>query len=81
VKLSVRNGRWKYIWASEAAHELYDLEADPGEQRNVLTEHADVAADLRGLLERHVAALPQPKEAAPLSDETRNALRALGYVE
>ena len=28
--------RWKYIWDSEAAHELYDLAADPGELRNVL---------------------------------------------
>jgi choline-sulfatase len=81
VKLSVRDGRWKYIWASDAPHELYDLDADPAERRNVLAEHADVAAALRGTIERHVAALPQPKEAAPLSESTREALRALGYVE
>lgn len=81
VKLSVRNGRWKYIWASDQPHELYDLDADPHERSDVLGAHPDVAAELRGLLERHVAALPQPHEAAPLSDETRKALQALGYVE
>ena len=81
VQLSVRNGRWKYIWASDAPHELYDLDADPGERSNVLDAHADVAAELRGLLERHVAALPKPREAAPLSEETRKALQALGYAE
>jgi len=81
VKLSVRRDPWKYIWASERPHELYQLAADPGERRSVLAQHEDVAAELRALLEAHVAALPQMRDAAPLSDETRAALRALGYVE
>ena len=33
--------RWKYIFASESPHELYDLAADPGERRNVLAEHPE----------------------------------------
>lgn len=81
VKLSVRRGPWKYIWASEQPHELYDLAADPGERSNVLAAHGDVAAELRGLLERHIAALPRSEDRAPLSEETRKALQALGYVE
>jgi choline-sulfatase len=82
VKLSVRTDRWKYIFASEAAHELYDLAADPGEQHNVLGGESEQAAELRGLLEAHIASLPKPHEdAAPLSDETRRALQALGYLE
>jgi arylsulfatase A-like enzyme len=81
VELSVRDQRWKYVWDSEAEHELYDLAADPGELRNVLAEHAGVAAELRGLLERHVEGMPRMRDAAPLSDETRAALQALGYVE
>jgi len=81
VKLSVRKDRWKYIWASDAPHELYDVVADPGERNDVLGAHADVAADLQRLIEQHVASLPAPREAAPLSEETRKALRALGYVQ
>ena len=81
VKLSVRDGRWKYIWASDGPHELYDLDADPAERHDVLAAHADVAERLRGLLEQHIAALPASREAAPLSDETRKALQALGYVQ
>ncbi len=81
VKLSVRTDRWKYIFSSDSPHELYDLAADPGEQRNVLGTQLERATELRGVLEKHVAALPRPHEAAPLSDETRRALQALGYLE
>jgi len=81
VELSVRKGRWKYIWASDAPHELYDLDADPNESQNVLASQPAVAAEMLGLLQRHIEALPHAREAAPLSDETRKALEALGYVE
>jgi hypothetical protein len=40
-------------WAeSQPPEALYDLEADPREMRNVLEEHADVAAMMRSLAER-----------------------------
>ncbi len=44
-------------------------------------QNADRAAELRGLLEKHVAELPRVHDSAPLSDETRRALQALGYLE
>lgn len=81
VKLSVRTDRWKYIFASEAPPELFDLDVDPGEQHDLLTAHADRAAELRGLLENHLAEVPRVHDSAPLSDETRRALQALGYLE
>jgi arylsulfatase A-like enzyme len=81
VKLSVRTDRWKYIFSSDAPHELFDLEADPGEQQNVLGTQIDRATEVREVLEKHVAELPRTHEAAPLSDETRRALQALGYLE
>ena len=31
----VRNRRWKYVWNATAEDELYDLEHDPGELRNL----------------------------------------------
>ena len=81
VKLSVRNQGWKYIFASESPNELYDLAADPGEQSNVIDMHGERAAEMRGQLEAHIAALPKLHDAAPLTEETRRALQALGYVE
>jgi len=40
---AVRKGRFKLVDNTD----LYDLEADPGEKRNVLKDHPDVVADLR----------------------------------
>ena len=81
VKLSVRTDRWKYIFASEGPQELFDLDADPGERHDRLAAEPDRAAELRGLLEKHVAELPRVHDSAPLSEETRRALQALGYLE
>lgn len=81
VKLSVREGAWKYIWNGDLPHELYDLEADPHERRNLIAERPEIAARLQARIEQHVASLPKMRDAAPLSEETRAALRALGYVE
>ncbi|MBK8975241.1 MAG: sulfatase-like hydrolase/transferase [Planctomycetes bacterium] len=52
----VRDGRWKLIvrWEGPAL-ELYDLEDDLGETRDVATAHADVVARLRGELDAHLA--------------------------
>ena len=81
VKLSVRTDRWKYIFASEAQAELFDLDADPRERHDLLAAQAARAAELRGLLEKHIAELPHVHDSAPLSDTTRRALQALGYLE
>ena len=45
--------RFKYIYdLSEVQEYLFDLRTDPGEQKNVLRHHRDVADRLRTLLEK-----------------------------
>lgn len=47
--VSLRTDRWKYVVRAnrqQALHELYDLEADPGETRNVVGGNLDEAARL-----------------------------------
>jgi tetratricopeptide (TPR) repeat protein len=76
--LGVRSGRFKYIRAPRP--ELYDLALDPGETRNRVAEDPALAAELDGLLERHLAG---PRRAAPaveLPEEDRARLRSLGYL-
>ena len=77
--LSMRSGEYKYIDAPKP--ELYDLAADPNEQRN-LYEQQRTRAD--GLRERIVAlrkGMPAVSNDSPApSAETSNALRSLGYL-
>ena len=48
---AVRSGSWKLLRWGGGEDMLFDLEADPGETRNVIKDHASVASDLRQQLE------------------------------
>ncbi len=43
--IMVREHRWKYVWRQADVDELYDLEADPRETRNLLTADGGARAD------------------------------------
>jgi len=74
---SIRSGTLKFIEAPTP--ELFDLDADPGENRNQAAARASDAAGLAGRLraftERSAAAAEMPQDG-----ETRRRLAALGYV-
>ena len=66
--------------AARAQHlpavQLYDMEADAGEQHNVAADHADVVRELTALLEQSVAdgrTTPGPTEANDVKVELRKA--------
>jgi iduronate 2-sulfatase len=50
--------------AKTAIYELYDYEADPGETKNLATEHPDVVADLGGIIHAQPEAKPQIQAGA-----------------
>ena len=80
----IRTERYKYIWASNGQHELYDLQTDPGETCNIIAEQPNVADDLANRLEawRNSFEPAYHDEEAPEFDETVKArLRDLGYLE
>ncbi len=58
-KQAVRWGRWKAVRNGvDAAVELYDLEADPGEQRDVSADNPGVVARLEALIAEAYQASP-----------------------
>jgi arylsulfatase A-like enzyme len=61
--------------------ELYDLNAENGEARNVAPRHPDVVAEMRELLEIHLAAEAETKGTLPgeVDPEMKLRLKALGY--
>jgi arylsulfatase A-like enzyme len=74
---SVRTTRWK--WAQKR---LYDLQEDPGEQRDVKSLHPERAAAMRRLKD-DLMARGSPEKADPIEfdEELLGRLRDLGYVE
>ena len=59
--------------------EIYDLAADPAEQRNLYASQRERARDLEARLDR-VAAGAAPAVPTAVDAETQNRLRSLGYV-
>jgi arylsulfatase A-like enzyme len=73
--------RWKLITSEAGRFSLFDLEADPGEATNSASAHRDVAREMAARLAEIVEAVPVRELADDVSDELRDRLRALGYVE
>lgn len=84
----VRDGRWKYITHFDRApRQLFDLQADPGETRNLATdpEAASVGERLRLAMDAWIKA-GMARDAGlvgtgadSLDAESRERLRAMGY--
>jgi len=90
---AVRDERWKLVWMPDPADRglvdaaewsLYDLAADPGEIRNVASEHPDEIGRLRAALEawiqRPQASTVTATRAPTIDRATEERLRKLGYV-
>jgi arylsulfatase A-like enzyme len=84
----VRFDRWKYICAPHSTAfdaELFDLQADPNEQTNVASQHAEIVARARLLLDAHyqdaLAPEAQWKMTAEEEAVVTERLRDLGYIE
>lgn len=80
---------WKYIRGSDASCQLYHLPEDPKETRSLCDTHPDRVAALGRDLDAWLSQIPAynpdnrrpDDQAKPLSRETRQMLRSLGYVD
>lgn len=73
---AVRDGRWKLIVAPQP--ELYDLESDPGETRNLVRRRGAEARRLKAIYEDLTRGDSAP--GLPAEPEALARLEALGYV-
>lgn len=90
---SITSERYKLVYVPDAGNrrimtgrelELYDLEADPHETKNLIDERPEVAALLKRQLWRWMAnsapAAPPPAEVR-VEGQAEEQLRSLGYIE
>jgi arylsulfatase A-like enzyme len=79
----VRDDRFKYISTSNGNVELYDLEQDPGETRNLAGAQPAVELAMTERLAKWESATDSERmesEEAEYDEETMQRLRGLGYV-
>ncbi len=86
-RLAVQDARFKLVLSGlPPGQQLYDLQEDPEESRDVSAERPEVLARLQAVGEAH-RALPEavPRSAGPgpadVADDLRERLRALGYLD
>ena len=82
---SLRAPGWKLIEDGSASTvQVFDLTADPTEQKNVASSRPDERARLQKTLAAHRAALAAKpalaQEQGAVSDEMKKRLEALGYA-
>ena len=61
---AVREGRWKLV-AVKASRQLFDIEADPGETKELSSSHPDVVARLSKLYDSWLAEMGDPASGQP----------------
>lgn len=80
--ISIRKNGYKYIDAPKP--ELYDLRADPSELNNLYLQKKDIAEQLKSelnqIIERDSTKAGKKAAKRELDQETRQKLRALGYL-
>ncbi|MFB6129207.1 MAG: sulfatase [Salinigranum sp.] len=75
---------WKYVRLERGSDELYDLDADPGERRNVVDQYPAVAARYREAVPGRLfdgGGDPDLPDASDLDGDARRRLEGLGYLE
>ncbi len=82
ITRSVRQGRYKLHYNRiDKSMQLYDLESDPGENRDLRRALPEVAERLMRALRSFTAKSVQGPAIAELSSTEREQLRELGYLE
>lgn len=80
--LGACNQKFKYVWAPE--QELYDLSADPYENKNIASQNAAtlqaLEKRLKGFFGEDLAKASQVQPTETLSQEDYRQLAALGYI-
>jgi arylsulfatase A-like enzyme len=82
---AIRLGDYKYILSAQGVEELYDLRADPDEQRNLIGEQPEKARALRHRLESKVDITRRrtfdTRDDLRADPEMKRLLEILGYVD
>lgn len=83
--VAVRERDWKLVRRPDGSHELYDMQADPDEQRDVAESNPEQVRRLGERIDKHLSAVERTRddtvERPDVGDDVKERLRRLGYDE
>lgn len=80
--LAIRSKQYKFIWSSDNNNELYAVEKDPTEQRNLIDQESEKARYLESELFKWYDSFDKPQieeEVVELDQKVKKRLATLGY--
>jgi arylsulfatase A-like enzyme len=81
---AIFGGDFKFTWNSKGNNLLFNLKDDPRENKNLVNDKPGLAKRMMSDLNQYLEKLPEPgpaSEAQDLDEDTKKALRSLGYIE
>lgn len=78
--LAIRQGQWKLIFLKSGAHELYDLQADLGETKDIAGANPEVVARLTTLMKKYIAD-GRSTSGTPQKNDTNISLISSGNTQ
>ena len=83
VELTIRSKEWKFTVCWDGTKELFHLQSDPGEQRNIYLDKRDIASRLESELRKWEASLPSYGEESSflphIDKATQEKIKKTGY--
>ena len=79
---AIRTLKYEYILSSDGKDELYNIEEDPKETKNLVEQRKDIRDALKGLMDEWLDKLPKldkAKSKEEASEEMKKRLEELGY--
>jgi len=75
-------GDLKYVWHNRGRHMLFDLRADPSEEKNLYGVELTRASAMRTAMDTMIKNLPRPPKiaATEIPKETMDRLKGVGYL-
>jgi len=81
VRTALYRGEWKLLHSSDGEHELYRLDVDPREERNLILDEPDRAGEMARALEALLAAGRYETDSTVRMDPShREDLEGMGYA-
>jgi len=83
--IALYDGDYKFIWASNQQHELYNIVDDPLETTNLMSKRPEIVDTMKSAVKDYMRTAEADGKAAhpetPVTKEVAEALKALGYVQ